>query len=152
MELLLVSHRGIASGMKSAIAMVMGPVAEQITAMELTEEEGVGNFSKRLEEYLVTWLSGTGKGLVFADLRGGTPYNQAELLLAKHGLKDRAKVISGMNLPMVVDAVLSDMDVCSTDALAGLVQNARDGLCALTWKRRQPDQMMNSGERGGLGE
>ena len=57
MELLLVSHRGIASGMKSAIAMVMGPVAEQITAMELTEEEGVGNFSKRLEEYLVTWLS-----------------------------------------------------------------------------------------------
>ena len=67
MELLLVSHRGIASGMKSAIAMVMGPVAEQITAMELTEEEGVGNFSKRLEEYLVTWLSGTGKGLVFAE-------------------------------------------------------------------------------------
>ena len=124
MELLLVSHRGIASGMKSAIAMVMGPVAEQITAMELTEEEGVGNFSKRLEEYLVTWLSGTGKGLVFADLRGGTPYNQAELLLAKHGLKDRAKVISGMNLPMVVDA-------CSTDALAGLVQNARDGIMCL---------------------
>ena len=131
MELLLVSHRGIASGMISAIAMVMGPVAEQITAMELTEEEGVGNFSKRLEEYLVTWLSGTGKGLVFADLRGGTPYNQAELLLAKHGLKDRAKVISGMNLPMVVDAVLSDMDVCSTDALAGLVQNARDGIMGL---------------------
>ena len=95
------------------------------------EEEGVGNFSKRLEEYLVTWLSGTGKGLVFADLRGGTPYNQAELLLAKHGLKDRAKVISGMNLPMVVDAVLSDMDVCSTDALAGLVQNARDGIMCL---------------------
>ena len=103
----------------------------QKTAMELTEEEGVGNFSKRLEEYLVTWLSGTGKGLVFADLRGGTPYNQAELLLAKHGLKDRAKVISGMNLPMVVDAVLSDMDVCSTDALAGLVQNARDGIMCL---------------------
>lgn len=64
MELLLVST-GIASGMKSAIAMVMGPVAEQITtAMELTEEEGVGNFSKRLVLYLVTWLSGTGKGLV----------------------------------------------------------------------------------------
>ena len=51
MELLLVSHRGIASGMKSAIAMVMGPVAEQITAMELTEEEG-GQFSKRLKSIL----------------------------------------------------------------------------------------------------
>lgn len=52
MELLLVSHRGIASGMKSAIAMVMGPVAEQITAMELTEEEGVGNFQSAWKSIL----------------------------------------------------------------------------------------------------
>ena len=131
MELLLVSHRGIASGMKSAVAMVMGPVAEQITVLELTEEEGIDKFSERLEEYLVTWLSDGRKGLIFADLRGGTPYNQSESLLSKHGLKAQAKVISGMNLPMVVDAVLSDMDVCSTDALAGLVQNARDGIMCL---------------------
>ena len=52
MELLLVSHRGIATGMKSAVAMVMGPVADQITAMELTEEEGIERFAERLEEYL----------------------------------------------------------------------------------------------------
>ena len=49
MELLLVSHRGIAAGMKEAIAMVMGSAAEQITAMELTEEEGIDHFGKRLE-------------------------------------------------------------------------------------------------------
>ncbi|MBS6951647.1 MAG: hypothetical protein KH230_00240 [Enterocloster asparagiformis] len=131
MELLLVSHKGIASGMKTAIAMVMGPAAQQITAMELTEEEGIDQFSKRLEEYLIAWLSGTGKGLIFADLRGGTPYNQAELLLTKHGLKDRAKVISGMNLPMVVEAALRDMDVCDTGELTGLVQAARDGIMCL---------------------
>ena len=131
MELLLVSHRGISSGMKSAVAMVMGAVAEQITVMELTEEEGIDTFSMRLEEYLVTWLSDGRKGLIFADLRGGTPYNQSESLLSKHGLKAQAKVISGMNLPMVVDAVLRDMDVCSTEELTGLVQAAREGIVCL---------------------
>ena len=68
MELLLVSHRGIATGMKSAVAMVMGPVADQITTMELTEEEGIERFAERLEEYLTSWLTEGKKGLIFADL------------------------------------------------------------------------------------
>lgn len=139
MELLLVSHRGIATGMKSAIAMVMGPAADQITAMELTEEEGIERFSQRLEEYLVTWLAQGKRGLALADLRGGTPYNQSELLLAKHGLKGQARVISGMNLPMVVDAVLRNVDVCSTDELTDLVQNAKDGIMCLELEAQASD-------------
>ena len=79
MELLLVSHRGIASGMKSAVQMVMGAAADQITAMELTEDEGIENFGKKLEEYLLSWLTEGKKGLIFAHLKGGTPYNQSEL-------------------------------------------------------------------------
>lgn len=136
MELLLVSHRGIASGMKAAIGMVMGDLAKQITAIELTEDEGIGRFAERLEEYLVSWLTEGKKGLVFADLRGGTPYNQAELLLDKHGLKGRAKVISGMNLPMVVEALLRDMDVCNVGELDSLVQAARDGIMCLDLEQR----------------
>lgn len=131
MELLLVSHRGIATGMKSAVNMVMGALADQITTMELTEEEGIEQFAARLEEYICSWLTEGKKGLIFADLRGGTPYNRAELTLSSHGLKDRAKVLSGMNLPMVVDAVLRDMDVCDLDEVAGLVQAARDGIMCL---------------------
>ena len=75
MELLLVSHRGIASGMKAAVQMVMGAAADQITAMELTEDEGIESFGKKLEEYLLSWLTEGKKGLIFADLKGGTPYN-----------------------------------------------------------------------------
>lgn len=131
MELLLVSHRGIATGMKSAVNMVMGALADQITTMELTEEEGIEQFAARLEEYICSWLTEGKKGLIFADLRGGTPYNRAELILSSHGLNDRAKVLSGMNLPMVVDAVLRDMDVCDLDEVAGLVQAARDGIMCL---------------------
>lgn len=138
MELLLVSHRGIATGMKSAISMVMGAVADQITTMELTEDEGIEQFAVRLEEYICSWLTEGRKGLIFADLRGGTPYNRAELILSQHRLKDRARVISGMNLPMVVDAVLRNMDVCSLDEIAALVQAARDGIACLELEAQSP--------------
>lgn len=139
MELLLVSHRGIATGMKSAVSMVMGALADQITTMELTEDEGIEQFAARLEEYICSWLTEGKKGLIFADLRGGTPYNRAEMILGKHGLKDRAKVLSGMNLPMVVDAVLRDMDVCSLDEIAALVQTARDGVACLDLETQAAD-------------
>lgn len=131
MELLLVSHRGIACGMKSAVQMVLGPAAEQITAMELTEEEGIEAFGKRLEAYLLEWLTEGKKGLIFADLRGGTPFNQSELLLAKHGLKTQAKVISGMNFPMIVDALFRDIDVCDMEAIREIMMAAQNGITCM---------------------
>lgn len=139
MELLLVSHKGIASGMKSAVQMVMGDLADKIRVLELTEEEGISRFGERLEETLVSWLTEGKKGLVFADLKGGTPYNQAELLLTKHGLKSRAKVISGLNLPMVVEALLGEIDVCSTAELLRLVQAARDSVACLELEAQASD-------------
>lgn len=131
MELLLVSHKGIASGMKRAVQMVLGAAAEQISTLELTEEEGIEAFGGRLEEYLLGWLTEGKKGLVFADLRGGTPFNQSELLLAKHGLKNQAKVISGMNLPMIVDALFKEIDVSDTAAIQEIMAAAQNGIVCL---------------------
>lgn len=131
MELLLVSHRGIATGMKAAVNMVLSSAADQITAIELTEEEGIDGFGRRLEDYLLSWLAEGKKGLVFADLRGGTPYNQSELLLAKHSLKGQAKVISGMNLPMIIDALFKDVDLGNPAELAEIVAAAKDGIVCM---------------------
>ena len=41
-----------------------------------------------------------------------------------------------MNLPMIVDAVLRDMDVCSMDEIADLVRAARDGIMCLDLETR----------------
>lgn len=128
MELLLVSHRGIATGMKEAIQMVMGPAAEQIATLELTENLGIENFGKCLEEYILSWLTEGKKGLILADLRGGTPYNQAEMILARHHLKGQAKVICGMNLPMIIDALFKDFDMNDLSEISSVVCAARDGV------------------------
>ena len=128
MELLLVSHQGIATGMKSAVSMVLGDAANQISTLELTQEEGITQFSERLEQFVTEWLKDGKRGLIFADLRGGTPYNQSELILEKHGLKTQAKVISGMNLPMIVEALLREIDVCDASELESVVFAAREGI------------------------
>lgn len=131
MELLLVSHRGIATGMKEAVAMVMGEAASQITALELTEEQGIDHFGRHLEEYILSWLKEGKKGMILADLRGGTPYNQAEMILARHNLKHQAKVISGMNLPMIVDALFKDFDLDELDGIRSVAAAARDGIVCM---------------------
>lgn len=131
MELLLVSHRGIATGMKAAVRMVMGGAADQIMTLELTEEEGIEQFADKLEKIILDWLPEGKKGLIFADLRGGTPYNRAESLLEQHHLKSRARVISGMNLPMIVDAIFKDLDVCDQNEISELVQTARDSIMCM---------------------
>lgn len=129
MEILIVSHRGIAKGIKSTAEMVLGS-SGQIKAIELTEE-GVEAYSGELETYLASWLTEEKMGLVFADIKGGTPYNQAELILTRLGLKNRAKVICGVNLPMVVDSFFREIDINSPDEMAQLIQSGRDGIdCA----------------------
>ncbi|PNV63630.1 hypothetical protein C0033_02950 [Clostridium sp. chh4-2] len=126
MEILIVSHRGIASGIKSTVDMVLGD-SSHIKTIELTEE-GVDSYVRELESYLTGWLTEGRQGIIFADIKGGTPFNQAELLLNKHQLKDRAKVISGVNLPMIVDACFRELDVNRLEELEGLMSNGREGI------------------------
>lgn len=129
MDILLVSHRGIASGIKSTVEMVLGN-SDQIKVIELTEE-GVEKYTGELEAYLTSWLTGEKKGIIFADIKGGTPFNQAELLLKKYHLKHKAKVISGVNLPMIVDLICRDADVEDPQEIKRIMANGKDGISCL---------------------
>lgn len=126
MEVLIVSHRGVATGIKSTVDMVLGD-SSQIKTIELTEE-GIQVYAEELEAYLTGWLTQGNQGIILADIKGGTPFNQAELLLNKHNLKDRAKVICGVNLPMVVDLFFRDIDVNHVEEIESVLQNAREGI------------------------
>ena len=132
MEILLVSHKGIASGMKSAMKMIIGEESQELKILELTEEEGIDIFSKNLEECITNWLSDENKkGIIFADLNGGTPYNQAEIILQKHNLKSRAKVISGMNLAIIIEALFKDIDVNNLDEISEIMNAGKEAILCM---------------------
>lgn len=128
MEILLISHKGAASGMKSAAELIVGESAKNIGVMELTAEAGVEVFARQLESYITTWLADGKTGLIFADLKGGTPFNQAEMILSKHGLKGQAKVISGMNLPMLLENLFLEIDQWSVENMREIINVGKDGI------------------------
>ena len=132
MEILLVSHKGIASGMKSAMKMIIGEESQELRILELTEEEGIDIFSKNLEECITNWLSDENKqGIIFADLNGGAPYNQIEGILQKHNLKSRVKVIAGMNLSIIIDALFKDIDVNNLDEISEIIKAGREAILCM---------------------
>ena len=132
MEILLVSHKGIASGMKSAMKMIIGEESQELKILELTEEEGIDIFSKNLEECITNWLSDENKqGIIFADLNGGAPYNQIDGILQKHNLKDRVKVITGMNLAIIIDALFKDIDVNNLDEISEIMKAGKEAILCM---------------------
>ena len=132
MEILLVSHKGIASGMKSAMKMIIGEESQELKILELTEEEGIDIFSKNLKECITNWLSDENKqGIIFADLNGGAPYNQIDGILQKHNLKSRVKVIAGMNLAIIIDALFKDIDVNNLDEISEIMKAGKEAILCI---------------------
>lgn len=103
MNVLVVSHEGMASGLVKAVRMIIGP-QEQLFWLELTEE-GVLPFAAELEARLNSWQKSGQSGLLFTDLLGGTPMNQAMAVTTKLDLTKKVKIISGYNLAIVLEAL-----------------------------------------------
>lgn len=67
--------------------------------------------------------------LFLVDLWGGTPFNQANALLDEHA--DKWAIVSGMNLPMVVEALTQRMmnaNATAHEIATAVVQPAEDGI------------------------
>ena len=118
MELLLISHGKFSYGIKESYDMIVGE-NDKIHSLSL-DDEGMEEFSKKLNSTLKE-LTSNGKVLVFTDIQGGTPYNQA--LRFKLENPDAIEIVSGMNLPMVVEAGMNlDSDI-SCEELAEMSKN-----------------------------
>lgn len=109
----VVSHGNLAGALLSTAEMIAGacPCA---SALELGTDEAPEAFRERLLAALTPVGGGPrGEWLVLTDLMGGTPHRVAALI--RDDLPDprACAVVSGANLAMVVDALLScegDMD------------------------------------------
>lgn len=97
MKLLLVSHGALATGLLGSFEMIAGK-NDSISAISLTDE-GIGSFSTQLKQYLEERKNE--EVLILCDIKGGTPFNEAyRAFLAD---PKQIRVISGMNLPMLIE-------------------------------------------------
>ncbi|WP_367568612.1 PTS sugar transporter subunit IIA [Lacrimispora sp.] len=103
----MVSHGTMAEGMYNAAKMVFGNLPG-VSYLCLTEEKDIETFQRELG-ILLEGLNREEPVTVLCDISGGSPYNTTLELLAKSGDLDRARVVSGMNLPLLL-LVLSAED------------------------------------------
>lgn len=99
--LVLASHGNLAEGMLNSLQLLAGP-QKNISTVTLKPGNNIEVFAQKLSDEIKKHISQNKQVLVLTDMFGGSPTNSA--LIALQNLD--FKCITGMNLPMVLEAVL----------------------------------------------
>jgi PTS system N-acetylgalactosamine-specific IIA component len=122
-QIVLVGHGKLAAALLSSAELICGPI-ESIAAVGLHAHETPEHFADAIRATLVP---GERRILVLTDLLGGTPHNVAAAIAARD---PRIVCISGVNLPMVVEAVVG-MESLDELAVRRLVDASRDAISTI---------------------
>lgn len=98
---ILTSHGKLAEGLLDTLTLFNGQ-QEQLEALCLLPGDDIARFVSRIKESVDRVNSGEGV-IIFCDLLFGSPCNCSSRLLIDEELKDKVDVITGMNLPMVME-------------------------------------------------
>lgn len=114
-NLILMTHGTLADSLKETLSLFFE--AENLTALSLDDDpEG-------MRESLKARLEQGQEFLILVDLFGGTPFNIAASLLSHaEACGKRVELVSGVNLPMLMEVILNLEDA----GLDELVQSAQE--------------------------
>lgn len=123
---IIASHGEFAAGILQSAQMIFGE-QENVEVVTFMPNEGPEDLRGHLQK-AVDALGGPSAELLFlVDLWGGSPFNQANTLLEEMG--DNAALLSGMNLPLLLEVLGARMAEESAQAIAKNVLNSgRDGV------------------------
>lgn len=112
--IIVVTHGKLASALIETSRMIVGN-QEGIYAVELEEGQSPESLRERIEALLGE------KTLILTDLFGASPFNVSIKLL------DRAEVVTGVNLPMLLE-ILTNRDLEVEEAAALAESSGREGI------------------------
>lgn len=135
--IVLASHGGFADGIFQSGEMIFGQ-QENVAHVILKPDEGPDDIRQKLSDAVATF-DDQEQVLFLVDLWGGTPFNQVSNLFDEH--KDTWAVVSGMNLPMVIEAYASRFSMNTAREIAmHIVDVAKEGI------KTKPEDLMPAEE------
>lgn len=113
-SIIIMNHGKFGEELIASAELIIGEI-EDIQAVSLMAGMTIEDFYGKAEQAVI---ASKGNVLVLTDLFGGTPCNVAMMLRQKYDLK----VLCGVNLPMLIEAVslrdtVSDMDELKASVL-----------------------------------
>lgn len=123
--IILASHGEFANGILQSGAMIFGDQAD-VKAITLAPSDGPESLKAKMEEAISTFEN-QDEVLFLVDLWGGTPFNQSNMLIEGH--EDKWAIVTGLNLPMLIEAYASRMSMETAHEIASHVAKvAREGV------------------------
>ncbi|MDB5013948.1 MAG: hypothetical protein JWQ25_2150 [Daejeonella sp.] len=120
-KFLIATHGALAAGIKSSLDIIIGP-AENVFLIQAYLDE-----NKTIEEELIEVLhqiEDEDELVIFTDLLGGSITNQ----IVTHALKSNIHIVSGFNLPLLIEVILADGDEPIVEIIESALTNAKDQL------------------------
>ena len=120
-NIVVVSHGSLAQALIEAAEMIAGP-QEGLFAVEIGPGDSTEAFSANLTRLLCSVEPEP--VLVLVDLLGGTPYNVA----AQHVIGERLECVTGANLPMLLELLMTRDEVPLTDLAASIERAGHESI------------------------
>ncbi|MCF1600763.1 PTS sugar transporter subunit IIA [Tetragenococcus halophilus] len=114
-QLVLISHGKFCEALKESTEMIMGP-QENIHTVPLLSEEGQEQFKEKFEKE----IESLDDFVVLCDLMGGTPCTVVSKMIMRGA---DIKLYAGMNMPMVLEFINSEMVDKELDLINAAVNN-----------------------------
>lgn len=124
-RVLLLSHGELARELLRTVEMVIGVQPEQeVAALPLQPEQEMNEYYRAVDGF-VKESGAWGGCMVFTDIAGGSPFITSAKVYRKRAGTIKMDIITGMNLPMVVEAVSNRG---SNDLDEARIRVLRDGI------------------------
>jgi len=124
-SIIIASHGEFAKGIHQSGSMIFGE-QENVQAVTLMPSEGPDDIKAKLEKAIASF-DDQEQVLFLVDLWGGTPFNQVNGLFEAH--KDTWAIVSGLNLPMLIEAYASRLSMESAHEIAThIIETAKEGV------------------------
>ena len=120
--ILLLSHGPFAVSLIDTAKMLFGD-SENLAAFSLEPGDDIDKYRESFVEVINEFPKGS---LILVDLFGGTPCNQVMRYIQETG--EPLEIVGGMNLPMLVNAVLAREGMSGKEFSVDTVQNGKNGI------------------------
>lgn len=126
--IILASHGDLVYGLKDTYTMVAGELPENVKIISLRADSDADTFKKEFHKIIEGFQDISGL-VVLTDLEGGTPYNTACTYFYDPEFKTEIEVITGVNFPMLLEAVeSSETAENTTEAAENIILTAKESV------------------------
>lgn len=126
-KILLLSHGNMSVETLKSSQLILGEVPG-VSAIPLIEGENLEDYEENVKKELL----GNNETLVLIDLFGGTPFMRASKIYSELEHKEKIKIITGMNLPMLLELMVNLNDKNLNELADIAVDYGRKGIVNLS--------------------